>query len=194
VPDIFVSICLLTFFLSWPVVYVADRIWPLHLIDVWIQIGVSLIAVLLFGVAIGVKRFRLSVRVLFFAGASVSSVFVIDSLDGKPDILPLITLLLGAWGIAFAHQSRTLIRFQQRSSYTWWFSCLVGIGATLLYFLAATYYLVQNRLQAPQVYDQHPLLGIAYLIIFVLRSTTTALQKQATSDSLRADAREGKSA
>jgi hypothetical protein len=185
IPDILLSICLLTFFLSWPVVYVADRVWSLHLTNVWTQLGASLVAVLLLALAIGAKRFRLSIRFLFIAGAFISIAFVIDALDGKPDILPLITLLLAAWGITFGQQSRTLVRYQQRASFTWWFGCLVGMGATILYIFAATYYLVLNQLQGPQISDQHPLFGIAYLIIFVLRSITTTIQKQTASDDIR---------
>jgi hypothetical protein len=177
--DILVSIGLIAMLVSGPAVSIADQFWSLQLTPIWEQIFGLFMALLLLIVAIKVQRLRRSIRLLCVVGALIILIAVGDSLDGKPDFLPFITLLLGGWGISFAHTTHQIAQRRQRLSRVQWLGYLLGIVATIGYLSAAVFYLVLNLTQGPQVYHHHDLFGVGFIIASMLRLIATAAEKQA---------------
>jgi hypothetical protein len=178
--DILVSIGLIGLLLSAPAVYIADHVWSLHLTPVWEQVVGLFIATLLVVAALKGQHIGRTIRILCMLGALVILAAVIDSLDGKPDFLPFITLLLGGWAVGFAHTTSRIMHHRHRLSHIQWIGGLLGIAATIVYLSAAVYYLIRTFTVGPQLYDHHLLFGAGFLIAAILRSTATAAEKQVT--------------
>ena len=167
--DVLASIVLIGLVLSAPAVYIADYAWSLQLTPVWEQLFGSIIAILLIIAAIKGQQISRAIRILYLLGGILIVAAVIDSLDGTPDILPFITLLLGGWGISFAFSTVRIMRQRQHLSRIEWCGGLLGLAATGRYLSVAVYYLIRNLTVRPQIYDHHILLGIGFLIASALR-------------------------
>jgi hypothetical protein len=157
----------------------ADYVWSLHLARVWAQISGFLLGTTLIGMSIWAQRLRLWTRAILLGIAVLFLGTVIDSLDGKQDILPVIVLLLTVWAGSFAAETYDLLQLSMYRSRVRRVGLAIGILATVIYLSTAGYYFTLNMIRGPLDYDHHPLYAFGIIIVTLLRHLRTRSESSA---------------
>jgi hypothetical protein len=108
-------------------------------------------------------------RIIMCGGALVLLLAVLDSLDGRQDILPSIVILLTVWALIYADTTIELLQAGRPTTLRRWLAISLGIVSTIGYLGAAGYYLIVNATVVLVDSDHHPLFGVAIVLSTLLR-------------------------
>ncbi|KAB8145711.1 hypothetical protein F8S13_01090 [Chloroflexia bacterium SDU3-3] len=136
--------------------------WPI--IRPWLQISAACAGVVALLSAVYRPQLGMVRRCLRVFGGLMLLGWVLDSLDGRLDLLPIVLIFLLIWAIDYADKLPQLLQDQQLDSLRRWAAIGLAAGALLVYLGAAAQYFVSYLGERSTDIWQHPLFPIAPLI------------------------------
>jgi hypothetical protein len=153
---------------SGALVVLADWLAGWHLTRPWLQVSAICTGVLLLLGAALVPTLARARRLVMSVGGVLLLLAAADSLDGKQDFLPLVTVLLLIWALCYADTIAQLLQADRPAAPRRRMAAGLGILATTAYLGTATYYFIVNLTSAPVTVDHHPLFAFGAVILMVL--------------------------
>ena len=153
---------------SGALVVLADWLVGWHLTRPWLQVIATCTGVLLLLGAALVPTLARARRLVMSVGGIMLLLAAADSLEGKQDFLPLVTVLLLVWALCYADTSAQLLQAGRPAAPRRRVAAGLGILATTAYLGTATYYFIVNLTSAPVTIDNHPLFAFGLAILVVL--------------------------
>src|SRR6266516_242672 len=98
-----------------------------HLTRPWLQVSATFGGVLLLVGAAILPTLARARRLVMSVGGLLLLLAVADSVDGKQDFLPLITVLLTTWALSYADTTAQLLQTGRPTTPRRWFALSLGI-------------------------------------------------------------------
>lgn len=160
-----------------PLALAADFLWALQLFRLWSQISAAFAGLLMLAIALVIRPSRWT-RTLLLLWAALLIATVIDSSDGRLDVLPAIIFLPIGASLILAIDTGRIIRSHRTRSALYWLGCAVGITAIGLYIGMAIYYTIINLRQGLPDYPHHPMYTLSIFVMLALRYICEALERR----------------